>query len=158
MGQVILITLIFGSIFTLIGSILAILLQRENKKVTSFLLAFASGSMLSIVFIDLFNELIEQANKINHGVIIALVLVVCFFAFIFFLHQLVDHCTHHSHQDCHVDENHQICHDRAHAHQFLTSMKEGENLFHAGIILFIAMCIHNFPEGISLGVTFKLQS
>ena len=56
MLKVIGITLICGTLFTLLGTLLAMALQKENKKLTSSLLAFSSGSMLSIVFIDLLNE------------------------------------------------------------------------------------------------------
>lgn len=150
MLKVIGITLICGTLFTLLGTLLAMALQKENKKLTSSLLAFSSGSMLSIVFIDLFSELLELSETIQAGLYIGIGIILVVFVLILVLHQSIDHCSHHG--ECHVDEEHQICHDRAHAQQFV-----GKHFIQAGLILLIAMCIHNFPEGISLGVTFSLK-
>lgn len=156
MLRVILSTLICGTLFTCIGYLIAIFTKKENKRTTSFLLAFASGSMLSIVFIDLFPELIEISQNFKMGIYIALFLILVFYLLIFYLHQLFDNC-HHKGEDCHIDEEHHICHDRAHAHQFVESIEHHASFLQAGLILFFAMCIHNFPEGISLGVTFSLS-
>lgn len=155
MLKVIGITLICGTLFTLLGTLLAMALQKENKKLTSSLLAFSSGSMLSIVFIDLLNELLELSETIQAGLYIGIGIVLVVFVLILVLHQSIDRCSHHG--ECHVDEEHQICHDRAHAQQFVDSIEEGKHFIQAGLILLVAMCIHNFPEGISLGVTFSLK-
>ena len=151
MLKVIGITLICGTLFTLLGTLLAMALQKENKKLTSSLLAFSSGSMLSIVFVDLFSELLELSETIQAGLYIGIGIILVVFVLILVLHQSIDHCSHH------VDEEHQICHDRAHAQQFVDSIEEGKHFIQAGLILLVAMCIHNFPEGISLGVTFSLK-
>ena len=155
MLKILLITFICGTLFTLFGTLLAIILQKENKKITSFLLAFASGSMLSIVFVDLLNELIELNESIQAGLYIGIGIILIVYLLIFLLHQSIDHCSHKG--ECHVDEKHHVCHDRVHAQQFVDSIQEGKNFMSAGFILFIAMCIHNFPEGISLGVTYSLK-
>lgn len=161
MLKLIIIAFIVSTLFTLIGTLIALFIKKENSKVTSFFLAFASGSMISICFIDLFPELIEISKQKNFHFAWILLIIFAFFFVIFFLHTLFDHCSHHRHDhECHVDEAHHVCHDRAHAYLFIENTEEHhdkKHLFHAGLILFIAMCIHNFPEGISLGVTFALE-
>lgn len=50
MLKVIGITLICGTLFTLLGTLLAMALQKENKKLTSSLLAFSSGKYVKYCF------------------------------------------------------------------------------------------------------------
>lgn len=161
MLELIITAFIIATIFTILGSIIAILVKKENAKITSFFLAFASGSMLSICFIDLFPELIEMSQAKHFHFVWIILIIFAFFTVILLLHTLFDHCSHHRHDhECHVDEGHLVCHDRAHAYLFIENIEEQHNkrnLLHAGLVLFLAMCIHNFPEGISLGVTFALE-
>jgi len=57
---------IIVSLISLIGGVLILKKQLLSKKVIPYLVAFAAGVMLTMVFFDMFPEALEQAEKIGN--------------------------------------------------------------------------------------------
>ena len=57
-----LLSLFFGTFGTTLGGILGIVLKRKSNKFLSFILALASGLMMSVISFDLIPESLEISN------------------------------------------------------------------------------------------------
>ena len=122
-----LIGLFFGTFGTTIGGIIGVTFKNTSKKFLSFVLAFASGLMISIVCFDLIPEAFNLTGIVNIfiGIMFGIVtMIVC---------------------DILVDK------------KFNNSNKFKQNkndLLKTGIIVSIGLALHNFPEGLAIGSGF----
>lgn len=122
-----LIGLFFGTFGTTIGGILGIFLKTKSQKLLSFILAFASGLMTSIVCFDLIPEALEITTIAN-----------CIIGILFGIVSMI------------------VC-DILVEKKFTTSfrsIKKENTLLKTGIIVSIGLAIHNFPEGLAIGSGF----
>lgn len=123
-----LIGLFFGTFGTTIGGIIGVTFKNTSKKFLSFVLAFASGLMISIVCFDLIPEAFNLTGIVNIfiGIMFGIVtMIVC---------------------DILVDRkfNNKI------------KFKDNKNtLLKTGIIVSIGLALHNFPEGLAIGSGFE---
>lgn len=120
--------LFFGTFGTTLGGIIGVIIKKHSNKFLSFILAFASGLMMSVICFDLLPEALGISNILN--VIIGTIIGVISMIF----------C------DIIVENKFSVN----------PKMKKAENnLLKTGIIVSIGLAIHNFPEGLAIGSGFE---
>ena len=120
--------LFFGTFGTTLGGIIGVVIKKHSNKFLSFILAFASGLMMSVICFDLLPEALGISNIVNViiGTIIGIVsMIFC---------------------DILVEKKFSV-----------NSKAKGieNNLLKTGIIVSIGLAIHNFPEGLAIGSGFE---
>ena len=120
--------LFFGTFGTTLGGIIGVVIKKHSNKFLSFILAFASGLMMSVICFDLLPEALGISNIVNViiGTIIGIVsMIFC---------------------DILVEKKFSV-----------NSKTKGmeTNLLKTGIIVSIGLAIHNFPEGLAIGSGFE---
>lgn len=120
--------LFFGTFGTTLGGIIGVVIKKHSNKFLSFILAFASGLMMSVICFDLLPEALGISNIVN--VIIGTIIGIVFMIF----------C------DILVEKKFSV-----------NSKTKGmeNNLLKTGIIVSIGLAIHNFPEGLAIGSGFE---
>ncbi|MDE6474798.1 MAG: ZIP family metal transporter, partial [Clostridia bacterium] len=163
---IVIITLISGVFGTGLGGLIGAILRRDSKKVVSLLLSFAGGIMLAVVCFDLMNEPIEmmKSGELPSYTPIAVVAAVAVgYASVYLLNHVID--KHTNKEVKHIDKNHPTTADDLdeliHADHF-ESHKEGannsrSNLFVAGLVMMMAISLHNFPEGMVIGASYAME-
>lgn len=120
--------LFFGTFGTTLGGIIGVVIKKHSNKFLSFILAFASGLMMSVICFDLLPEALGISNIVNVviGTIIGIVsMIFC---------------------DILVEKKFSVN----------SKTKDMENnLLKTGIIVSIGLAIHNFPEGLAIGSGFE---
>ena len=118
--------LFFGTFGTTLGGIIGVTLKKHSNKFLSFILAFASGLMMSVICFDLLPEAfgISKITTVVFGTIVGIIAMI-------FCDLLVEK-------------------------KFNNKMeKSTNNLLKTGIIVSIGLAIHNFPEGLAIGSGFE---
>lgn len=115
--------LFFGTFGTTLGGIIGVIIKKQSNKFLSFILAFASGLMMSVICFDLIPEALGISSIVNVvvGIIIGIIAMI-------FCDLLVEKkFSHHA------------------------KFEKGKNtLLKTGIIVSIGLAIHNFPEGLAI--------
>ena len=139
--NVILMSLIAGALGMGLGSTVTAVLGKKTDSLISVLLAFAAGVMLSIVFIELIPEAYEHSNMAVAvvGVALGALLVIV-------LNKIVDKISE-------VGKVKLLFHGK-----FTEAAADGDISLHnkkgmlrSGIIILIAITLHNIPEGLAMG-------
>ena len=149
--KVTLIGLFFGTFGTTLGGILGIAFKSTSKKFLSFILALASGLMMSIVCFDLIPEALEITNIINTLLGILLGIITMIFCNILIEKKLKINTNTMLKTGIIVSLGLAI-------HNFPEGLAIGSGMeasFKLGINLAIAICLHDIPEGISMAVPMK---
>ncbi|MFP3872558.1 MAG: ZIP family metal transporter [Candidatus Aenigmatarchaeota archaeon] len=120
--------LLSGVIGTTAGGLSVVGLKKISSKILSILLGFSAGVMVSITFIELIPESIEEGSLITGVTGILLGVMIIGFIDIKFPHR-------HFSFDCDGDE------ERA------KSIK-------TGVLLSVGIAMHNLPEGVAIGAVF----
>ncbi len=153
---ILVLSLVAGVVGTGVGGVLGVLLKSKGNKVMSRILSFAGGVMVGIVVFEMLPESFEASEiAINsrYGVFVTLASVVCGIVIIFGLNKLLDKIenireTHRSPKELH--------HETA-VLQITKNSAENKNdtksLLKAGIIMLLAITLHNLPEGMAIGAT-----
>ena len=120
--------LFFGTFGTTLGGIIGVIIKKNSNKFLSFILAFASGLMMSIICFDLIPEALGISSIITViiGIIIGIIVMI-------------------------------FC-DIIVQKKFNTNKRFEKNentLLKTGIIVSIGLAIHNFPEGLAIGSGFE---
>lgn len=118
--------LFFGTFGTTLGGIIGVTIKKHSNKFLSFILAFASGLMMSVICFDLLPEAfgISKIATVVFGTIIGIIAMI-------FCDLLVE-----KKFDNKIERN-------------------TNNLLKTGIIVSIGLAIHNFPEGLAIGSGFE---
>ena len=131
----------FAGLSTGIGSLLAFFTKRTNTKFLSVSLGFSAGVMIYISFVELFQYsyemLFKSMGKTGHWI------CVLFFFVGFGIIALIDKLIP-NYENPHEMHNIEEMMDEEKANKF-------NNLYRVGILMALAISIHNFPEGL---VTF----
>lgn len=142
-------TLIAGVIGTGLGGVFGALFKKDSNKITSLLLSFAAGIMLSITCFDLIISAVENSNAITAAVFILIGVLV-----IYILNFFIDEYSKiHGKK---LEENHPKTHDDLDELRHIPIKKDSSKakLLQAGVIMVLAIALHNFPEGLSIGSSF----
>lgn len=160
---ILVLSLIAGVVGTGVGGVLGVLLKSKGNRVMSRILSFAGGVMVGIVVFEMLPESVnasEIALSSRYGAFVTLAAVVCGILAIFGLNKLLDKIedireTHRSPEELH--------HETA-ILQITQNKKDNtgdiKSLFKAGIIMLLAITLHNLPEGMAIGAagTAELQT
>ena len=118
----------------------AVLLRRPSENMVCWLLSFAAGIMVSIACFGLVPGTLELAGPIVCvlGLVIGIIVIMI-------LNRITDRitetreeklCIHHTHEELY------------HASEII---KNPSTMIRSGIMMFIAIALHNVPEGIAIG-------
>ena len=135
-----LLTLIAG-LMTGVGSIMGLFVPKENKKFLSVALGFSAGVMLYVSFIEMFPKAQEYLCE-SFGVKNGVWWVTGAFFFGMVLIMLIDNFIPSPESD-------------------LTAQKTGQHsatLERMGLLMALAIAIHNFPEGLAIGSGFDVST
>jgi len=122
------------------GIIAAIMLKKPSDQMICWLLSFAAGVMVSIVCFGLIPEAFELAGLtvLIIGLILGIVIVMG-------LNFLVDKITAASKENTKIHTTHEeLFHES-------NLIKNPAMLLHSGIIILLAISLHNIPEGMAIG-------
>ncbi|MDE6584963.1 MAG: ZIP family metal transporter [Anaeroplasmataceae bacterium] len=146
--------LIDGVVGTGVGGVLGVLLKSKGNKVMSRVLSFAGGVMVGIVVFEMLPESVEAANterNSRYGAFITLASVVCGILLIFGLNKILDRLENVREMHRSLEELHhetavlQITQDK------MLNSSRNNSLLKAGIIMLLAITLHNLPEGMAIG-------
>ena len=139
--QIIIVTAIVGIAGMGVGGIIsALLLKRPSEKIMCWMLSFASGIMTGIVCFSLIPEAADISNIpiVMIGLILGVVIIM-------FLNRIVDNATKSSVDDLAMHHTHE---ELIHA---LPIIENRPKMLRSGVIMLIAIGLHNLPEGIAIG-------
>ena len=118
--------LLFGVVGTTIGGALSFLINKESKRLLSFVLEFSAGLMLSVVSFDL----LPEAFKLG-GVGLGCIGVVIGTAVVILLDDIIKKL------------------------DIVQKSIQNKGVLKAGILMAAAIALHNFPEGVAVGSSFE---
>lgn len=158
-GWIIGITAIAGIGGTGLGGLVGVILKRDSQKVVSLLLGFAGGVMLAVVCFDLLEEAVNPTGleKPELGkLLIAAAGTLIGYVVVYFLNYWIDKST--NHEVKHIDKNHPKTADDLgelyHAKHLQAHEEKHTGLFAAGVVMALAIALHNLPEGMVIGASF----
>lgn len=160
-GLLVVLALVAGVVGTGLGGVIGVLLKGKGNKVMGRVLSFAGGVMVGIVAFEMVPEAVTETvvdGKGWSGVIIAVASIVVGMVVIYGLNKLLD-----------VLENIRETHRQPaelHHETAILEVKSGKNtncfkeggdtrrcMFKAGLIMLVAIALHNFPEGMAIGAS-----
>lgn len=148
--QIFLITALTGVGGLALGGGAAVLVHSPSERQMSLLLRFTAGVMLSVVCFDL----IADARE-GMGTLMVIAWIALGFLATYLLNCWIDKRAHHAHSHgaSHDDDDHD--HHHAHGHPEEELCECGHHTLRtAGIVLAVAVALHNMPVGMAIGATF----
>lgn len=139
---------------SILGSLIGLLFKGIHKEVLSFLSNFSLGSLLGLTLIEVFPEALEHMHQAIDNYFLSTLAVTGIVLGVGILFYLLHECTHlltHHHKNDKEDES--SCGDHAHS----VELFEEKSLGFASFLFFIAISIHNIPEGLTLGGMFLID-
>ena len=139
--RIIIITAAAGILGTGLGGVIsALLLRKPSEKIMCLMLSLAGGIMTGVVCFSLVPESIEVTNTIVTiiGIILGVLVIML-------LNRLVDKFTNSTTDSLSIHQTHE---ELFHASQVLQNKS---NMLRSGVIMLIAIGLHNLPEGIAIG-------
>ena len=133
--------LFFGTFGTTLGGILGVVLKKNSNKFLSFILALASGLMMSVICFDLIPEALEISNLTNalFGILLGIIMMI-------FCDKLVEKKFKNTNL-ANIEKHNLSKHN-------INYTNKSSSLLKTGIIVSIGLAIHNFPEGLAIGSGF----
>ncbi len=136
---------------SILGSLFGLLFKNIHKEVLSFLANFSLGSLLGLTLIEVFPEALEHMHEAIDNYALSTLAVCSIVLGVGLLFYLLHEGTHLlSHHHDHDKEDESSCGDHAHS----VELFEEKSLGFASFLFFIAISIHNIPEGLTLGGMF----
>ena len=127
------------------GIVSAVLLKKPSENMICWLLSFAAGVMVSIVCFGLIPEAFELAGIVYSvvGLILGIVIVMG-------LNNLVDKLTITKKENLKIHSTHE---ELYHESQLISNHLGADmpRMLRSGILIFIAISLHNIPEGMAIG-------
>lgn len=159
---IIVITFISGVVGTGLGGGIGAFMKRDSKKIVSLLLSFAAGIMLAVVCFDLMSQPLEMmsAGEVpQYTPVLVVITVSAGYALVYLLNYLIDKST--NHEVKHIDASHPATADDLdeliHSDHYQTHKNSQGNLFVAGLVMMVAIALHNLPEGMVIGASYALE-
>lgn len=136
---------------SILGSLIGLLFKKVNKEVLSFLSNFSLGSLLGLTLIEIFPESLESMHEVIDNYFLS-TLAVCGIVLgvgllFYFLHEATHLLSHHHEHD---EKDEASCGDHGHSFEVFKNNSIG----FASFLFFVAISIHNIPEGLTLGSLF----
>ncbi len=166
LGWVVIITSIAGVLGTGLGGFVGAVLRRDSSKIISLLLAFAGGVMMAVVCFDLIPQaFLPEGAKAPFSVWFVGMGVVFGFVIVYLLNLWIDKRT--NPEIVHIDKNHpqtaddldELIHaDHYNKHRSESNALPNKGLFVAGVVMAVAIALHNMPEGMVIGATYAGNS
>ncbi|MBO4297294.1 MAG: ZIP family metal transporter [Clostridia bacterium] len=154
------ITAIAGIGGTGLGGAVACIFRKDSSKTVSLLLSFAAGVMTAVVCFDLLTEALHADGQAAN-VWLVVCGVIAGFTAIALLNALIDKKT--NHEVAHIDENHPRTADSLeelthanHLQEHMAGRQPRSGLFLAGLVMAVAIALHNVPEGMVIGASFSI--
>lgn len=146
-----------------LGGGLTVAVHDPSDRAVSLLLRFTAGVMFSVVCFDLIMDAAEST-----ALPLALLWILIGYFCTYLLNCWIDKRAHHSHSHGHShaehrEERHEHSH-KAHDHHHQSSDNGemcacGHHTLHtAGIVLAVAVALHNMPVGMAIGATFASEA
>lgn len=138
MWRVLIISSLAGIIGTGLGGVVGLIFGKRSNAAVSFILSFAGGVMLSIVFFDLVPAALEISS-----VLITSLAIVAGVVVVWLLNRLIDMLTN-------SRKTHETAQELYHQDAIFSDAQRG-SMIKSGIVMFAAIALHNFPEGLAIG-------
>lgn len=137
---IILFSAIAGIIGTGFGGVISIILGKRSSESTCWILSFAGGVMTSIVCFGLIPEAVDLDGMVTSifGFVLGIIVIM-------FLNRLIDSLSLKSEDKRRIHQTHE---ELYHEERLLSG---NANMMRSGILMFIAIALHNIPEGIAIG-------
>jgi len=153
--RIILIAFVAGAVGTTVGGVLGIVVKKPKKNYIGCMLAFAAGAMLGMSLFEMLPEAYEHGSELfAHGGLVAvlsgLVLGALFFLGFWLIKKRQETKQQAKLLDCSLPANGMTQSECAAAN-------EKRKLFSIGIIVFIAIILHDLPEGIAIGAGYHVE-
>lgn len=139
-----------------LGGGLAAAVHDPSQRSVSLLLRFTAGVMLSVVCFDLIADATEDA-----GILPVLCWIMIGYLLTYLLNCWIDKQAHHSHGHGGRQHAEHSVHEHSHGPHEPHGRDNGEmcacghhTLHTAGIVLAVAVALHNMPVGMAIGATF----
>jgi len=155
MIQIILFSAVAGIIGMGLGGIIsAVLVKKPSENMICCLLSFAAGVMVSIVCFGLIPEAFELAGEafkyngeVNEfaGVAFSVLGLIFGVVIVMALNRLVDKITINRKENLMIHSTHEELYHESHL------IKNPTRMLRSGILIFIAIALHNIPEGMAIG-------
>lgn len=159
---ILVLSLVAGVAGTGIGGVIGVLLKGKGNKTMGRVLSFAGGVMVGIVTFEMLPEAVEKSmidGTSWSGVLISVSMIVIGMLVIYALNKMLDiienmRATHKQlaelhHETAILEAKEEVLEaDRA-----ISEAKAKKNLLKAGVIMILAIALHNFPEGMAIGAT-----
>jgi ZIP family zinc transporter len=138
--NIILLSLLAGVAGMGLGGLVTALFGNRTDKMVGIFLSFAGGVMTSVVFLELIPESVEYAN-----VAVTILGLVIGAALVWFLNGFMDKMSNSRTDGKELHENYA---DFFHSGDVITRKR---SLFRSGLVMLVAIGLHNIPEGLALG-------
>lgn len=142
--QILLFSIIAGIVGTGLGGLIATLVKSNSDKTIAGFLSFAGGVMISIVTFGLVPEAIQISNVyvVIFGIILGTIVIM-------YLNRIVDVVTDKREEKLKLHNTHE---ELFHEEQVIIN-KNSKSFLRSGIVMLIAIALHNIPEGLAIGAS-----
>ena len=162
---ILILSLVAGIVGTGLGGVVGVLLKNKGNKIMGRVLSFAGGVMVGVVTFEMLPDavnysVIEGAIQ-QSGILIAVSALVVGMLVIFGLNKILDvienmRGTHKSIEELHHETAVLQARDAMGEGSGATAKVQAvdrKSLLKAGIIMLLAIALHNLPEGMAIGAT-----
>lgn len=159
LAWVVIVTTVAGVGGTGLGGLIGALFRRDSDRIVSLLLSFAGGVMLAVVCFDLITNALHPENAAGETSVFIVIGGLLFgYGIVFLLNYFIDKST--NHEVKHIDKDHPKTADDLdeliHADHYEEHKKTNDRyqLFLAGVVMALAIALHNLPEGMVIGASY----